>query len=86
MLITCKNKDIMKKILLLFALIIMVNVSALSVNDRAVGYSGKLPVMFINTLDGNDIVSKNSYVNATFYIQLNGVPRYSDMGECFNAY
>ena len=76
----------MKKILLLIALIIMVNVSVLPANERVAGYSGKMPVLFINTLDGKDIVSKDSYVNATFYIQSNGVPGYSDMGECFNAY
>ena len=79
--ITCKNKDIMKKILLLIALIIMVNVSVLPANERVAGYSGKMPVLFINTLDGKDIVSKDSYVNATFYIQSNGVPGYSDMGS-----
>lgn len=71
----------MKKILLLLALIIMINVSVLPANERVAGYSGKMPVLFINTLDGKDIVSKDSYVNATFYIQSNGVPGYSDMGS-----
>jgi len=44
-----------------------------SPNANEIGYSGTLPVMFIDTENGIDITSKDEYINATYYIDNMGV-------------
>ncbi|MGM9802980.1 MAG: CotH kinase family protein [Muribaculaceae bacterium] len=46
-----------------------------------VGYSGTLPVLYINTDDGNDITSRDEYVTATYYIDNLGLVGYESIGS-----
>ena len=45
------------------------------------GYSGTLPVMFINTDSGNEITSRDEYVTATYYIDNLGLDGYTSIGS-----
>lgn len=45
------------------------------------GYSGTLPVMFINTDSGNEITSRDEYVTATYYIDNLGLEGFSAIGS-----
>lgn len=44
------------------------------------GYSGTLPVMHINTEGGQAIVSKEDYINATYYLDALGLDGYQSFG------
>ncbi len=44
-------------------------------------YSGTLPVMFINTENGAPIVSKEDYINATYYLDNMGLSAYESFGS-----
>lgn len=44
-------------------------------------YSGTLPVMFINTENGAEIVSKDDYINATYYLDNMGIDGVESFGS-----
>lgn len=44
-------------------------------------YSGTLPVMFINTENGAEIVSKDDYINATYYLDNMGIEGVESFGS-----
>ena len=54
------------------------------VNPSANGYSGTLPVLFINTENGAEIVSKEEYLNATYYLDPMGVEGVEAIGSADN--
>ena len=43
--------------------------------------SGTLPVVYLNTKDAAEIVSKEEYLEGTIYIDAKGIPGYSDAGS-----
>lgn len=43
--------------------------------------SGTLPVVYLNTKDAAEIVSKDEYLEGTIYIDAKGIPGYSDAGS-----
>ena len=43
-------------------------------------YSGSLPVLFINTEDYQDIVSKEDYLNAVWWLDATGIDGYESIG------
>lgn len=45
-----------------------------------VGYSMTLPVIFINTENRQEIVSKEDYINATYYVETFSLPGYEPIG------
>lgn len=45
------------------------------------GYSGTLPVLFINTTGHRDIVSKDDYLNAQWWIDAMGIVGYQSVGS-----
>ena len=57
-------------------------VSIVMGNDEAAPtYSGTLPVMFINTLDKEPVLSRTNYVDATYYIDPMGTPGIQPVGS-----
>ncbi len=50
-------------------------------NADNISYSGTLPVMYINTENGASIVSKDDYINATYYVDALGLDRYESIGS-----
>lgn len=48
---------------------------------KAVNPSGTLPVVYVNTQNNQAIVDKENYVNATLYIQTNGIIGYDTLGS-----
>lgn len=50
------------------------------VDNNGKAYSGTLPVMFINTEGGQAIVSKEDYVNATYYLETFDLEGYESFG------
>ena len=44
-------------------------------------YSGSLPVLFINTEDYQDIVSKEEYLNAVWWLDATGIDGYESIGS-----
>ncbi len=48
---------------------------------QAASYSGTLPVMHIQTENNAPIVSKDDYLNATYYIDAMGISDYEDVGS-----
>lgn len=46
----------------------------------AQGYSGTVPVIFINTENGAEITSKEEYLNATYYLDAMGVEGFESVG------
>ncbi len=44
-------------------------------------YSGSLPVLFINTEDYQDIVSKEDYLNAVWWLDATGIDGYESIGS-----
>ena len=49
--------------------------------EEELTYSGTLPVFYINTEGGQDIVSKDNYINATCYIDALGIEGYESLGS-----
>lgn len=47
---------------------------------QAVSYSGTLPVMHIQTENNDPIVSKDNYINATYYVDALGLTGYENIG------
>ena len=50
-------------------------------NAGNISYSGTLPVMYINTENGASIVSKEDYINATYYVDALGLDGYESIGS-----
>lgn len=50
-------------------------------NADNISYSGTLPVMYINTENGASIVSKDDYINATYYVDALGLDGYESIGS-----
>ena len=78
----------MKKTLCLFTLFFFVSAICFSstgiateVNADNVTYSKSLPVLFINTVDNAPIVSKEDYVDATYYLETFGLNGYEAIGS-----
>lgn len=69
------NYRIMKKMLLLFVLVMA------SLQAGAVTYSGTIPVMFINTANSAPIESKENYVDATYYIDAMNSTEFKSVGS-----
>ena len=70
----------MKKFLLIASLILVSQVNRAAVpaeatprTDTTPAYSGTIPVMFITTVDSVPIVSKEDYVDATYYLETFGI-------------
>ncbi len=53
----------------------------LTINLHATSFSGTLPVMFINTEDSVEIVSKEEYVNATAWLDNLGLEQFEAVGS-----
>ena len=49
--------------------------------DEKLAYSGTLPVLYINTENGQAIVSKENYINATCYLDVLGIEGYESLGS-----
>ena len=49
--------------------------------EEELTYSGTLPVFYINTEGGQDIVSKDNYINATCYVDALGIEGYESLGS-----
>ena len=65
----------MKRILLLLLTIYSVCTS------QAAVYSGTLPVLYIQTENNATIVSKDYYLNATYYVDALGLTGYENLGS-----
>ena len=48
---------------------------------QAASYSGTLPVLFIQTEDNQSITSKETYINATYYLDAMGISGYTSIGS-----
>ena len=77
----------MKKFLLIASLILVSQVNRAAVpaeatprTDTTPAYSGTIPVMFITTADSVPIVSKEDYVDATYYLETFGIEGYEPFG------
>ena len=53
-------------------------------NALAFGYSGTLPVMFIQTEDNKPILTKTDYINGTYYIDPMGIEGIDPIGSITN--
>ena len=60
---------------------VLVIVAACSLTTVAQSASGTLPVMYINTEGGAAITSKETYLDATCYIDALGLDGYESMGS-----
>jgi hypothetical protein len=49
--------------------------------EEELTYSGTLPVFYINTEGGQDIVSKDNYINASCYVDALGIEGYESLGS-----
>lgn len=67
----------MKRFVLFFIIFVFFNTSF----TYAATYSGSLPVMFIQTENNAPIVSKDDYINATYYIDALGLDGYNNIGS-----
>ena len=77
----------MKKFLLIASLILLSQVNRAAApaetttrTDTIPSYSGTIPVMFITTVDSVPIVSKEDYVDATYYLETFGLEGYEPYG------
>lgn len=57
------------------------SLAAISVATFAADYSGTLPVLFINTEGGAPIVSKETYLHATYYLDNMGIDGVESIGS-----
>jgi len=48
---------------------------------QAASYSGTLPVLFIQTENNQSITSKETYINATYYLDAMGISGYTSIGS-----
>lgn len=74
----------MKKIILACVCLLVAAVNAKAFDDpteTGKSYSGTLPVLYINTEGGVAITSKETYVQATCYIDALGLEGYSNLGS-----
>lgn len=62
-------------------LLLLLFVSSVTVSVVADDYSGTLPVVFIDTKDGQPIDSKSEYVEATFYLDALGIDGIESLGD-----
>ena len=65
----------MKRILFFFLFASMLLVA------QAASYSGTLPVLFIQTENNQSITSKETYINATYYLDAMGISGYTSIGS-----
>ena len=70
-----KNYNQMKRTLFFFLFASMLLVA------QAASYSGTLPVLFIQTENNQSITSKETYINATYYLDAMGISGYTSIGS-----
>ena len=70
-----KNYNQMKRTLFFFLFASMLLVA------QAATYSGSLPVLFIQTENNQSITSKETYINATYYLDAMGISGYTSIGS-----
>lgn len=63
-----------------FKLILVAMLSAIAIMAGAVEPSGTLPVLHISTEGNAPITSKETYLNATFYLDALGLEGYESFG------
>lgn len=76
----------MRRVLLFFCCAVMVAMHALAdekavTTESTVSYSGSLPVVYINTTSGLDVTDKDTYMDASAYIEALGIEGYKNMGS-----
>lgn len=52
-----------------------------TLNGESKDYSGTLPVLFINTENNAEITSKDTYINATYYLDNQGIEEFKSIGR-----
>lgn len=70
-----KNYNHMKRTIFFFLFASMLLIA------QAASYSGTLPVLFIQTENNQSITSKETYINATYYLDAMGISGYTSIGS-----
>ena len=70
-----KNYNQMKRTLFFFLFASMLLIA------QAATYSGSLPVLYIQTENNQSITSKETYINATYYLDAMGISGYTSIGS-----
>lgn len=74
----------MKRLMFLKYFLLIFTFSIVPIFAFAVSYSGSLPVMYIHTDNEDPIVSKDNYINATYYIDAMGVENVQNIASAIS--